>query len=474
MSKASKRPDLIDAIEEFTPGGVAELDLYQKREKIYTRAIKGFYQRLRTYTGWPLLLGYFILPWINWNGRQSVLFDLPERQFHILNFTFWPQDFYLLAGVLIIAAYGLFTVTSWLGRVWCGYTCPQTVWTAIFMWAEQFCEGSRNQRIKRDAKPMHKEKFFRKLAKHTMWVGFAMLTAITFVGYFSPIRDMVFVMDLGMWEVLWIVFFTSATYLNAGYMREQVCIYMCPYARFQSAMFTPDTLIVSYDEKRGEPRGARKKTANLEEQGLGSCTDCQICVQVCPTGIDIRDGLQLECINCALCVDACDDVMDQMGYERGLIKYTTEHELNGEPRKLFHPRFVAYAAVLLIMVSVFFTAIINRVPLELDVIRDRDRLFNENSDGMIENNYTVKIMNMSQDSQSYQLRVEGLDGVSIKGRTTATLAAGEVAELPLRLQIKREALEKTNYTIKYTIESTDDEHLKAEAESRFIGPSPRR
>lgn len=474
MSKASKRPDLIDAVEEFTPDGVAELDLYQKREKIYTRAIKGFYQRLRTYTGWPLLLGYFILPWINWDGRQSVLFDLPERQFHILNFTFWPQDFYLLAGVLIIAAYGLFTITSWLGRVWCGYTCPQTVWTAIYMWAEQFCEGSRNQRMKRDAKPMHREKFLRKLAKHTMWVGFALLTAITFVGYFSPIREMVFALDLGMWSAFWVIFFTVATYLNAGYMREQVCIYMCPYARFQSAMFTPDTLIVSYDEKRGEPRGARKKTIDPKEKNLGSCTDCQICVQVCPTGIDIRDGLQLECINCALCVDACDGVMDQMGYERGLIKYTTEHELNGEPRKLFHPRFVAYATVLLVMVSIFVTAIITRVPLELDVIRDRDRLFNENSDGMIENSYTVKIMNMSQDTQSYQVGVEGLEGITIQGRTTATLAAGEVAELPMRLQVKREALEKTNYTIKYIVESINDESLNAEAESRFIGPSPRR
>ena len=474
MSKASKRPDLIDAVEDFHPDGVAELDLYQKREKIYTRATKGFFQRLRVFTGWPLLLGYFILPWINWDGRQSVLFDLPERQFHILNFTFWPQDFYLLAGVLIIAAYALFTVTSWLGRVWCGYTCPQTVWTAIYMWAEQFCEGSRNQRMKRDAKPMHREKFLRKLAKHTMWVGFALLTAITFVGYFSPIREMVFVMDLGMWEVLWITFFTSATYINAGYMREQVCIYMCPYARFQSAMFTPDTLIVSYDEKRGEPRGARKKSDNLEEKSLGSCTDCQICVQVCPTGIDIRDGLQLECINCALCVDACDDVMDQMGYERGLIKYTTEHELDGKPRELFHPRFVGYATVLIVMVAIFVTAIFNRVPLEMDVIRDRDRLFNESSNGMIENSYTIKIMNKSQQAHDYQVRVEGLEGVVIKGRTQARLEAGEVTELPLRLQVKREDLNKSNYTIMYHVDALDSERLTAEAESRFIGPTPRR
>jgi cytochrome c oxidase accessory protein FixG len=342
------------------------------------------------------------------------------------------------------------------------------------MWAEQFCEGSRNQRIKRDAKPMHTEKFLRKLAKHTMWVSVALLTGITFVGYFSPIREMVLGLDFGMWELIWIAFFTSATYLNAGYMREQVCMYMCPYARFQSAMFDPDTLIVSYDEKRGEPRGARKKNEDPAEKGLGSCTDCQICVQVCPTGIDIRNGLQYECINCALCIDACDSVMDQMGYERGLISYTTENALNGKKTHRWHPRFVGYLTVLTIMVSIFITAVVTRVPLELDVIRDRDRLYNETFEGFIENSYTLKLMNMTQQPQQYQITVEGLDGVIIKGETRATLAAGEVAQMPIRLQMAPEKLERSNYKIHYHVEAIGDDSLKADAESRFIGPAPRR
>ncbi len=250
--------------------------MYQKREKIYTRKITGFYQRIRVYTGWPLLLGYFLLPWINWNGSQAVLFDLPNRQFNIFFLTFWPQDFSLLAWLLIIAAFSLFAVTAWLGRVWCGYTCPQTVWTAIYMWAEQWCEGSRNQRIKLDQAPWSVNKLLRKFSKHTMWLGFAFLTGLTFVGYFSPVRELtlnLFVFDfshslldwelewwgLSVWEAAWILFFTCGTYINAGWLREQVCMYMCPYARFQSVMFDQDTLIVSYDYRRGESRGARKK-----------------------------------------------------------------------------------------------------------------------------------------------------------------------------------------------------------------------
>lgn len=468
-------------VEEFKPAGVAELDLYQKREKIYTRKIEGFYQRIRVYTGWPLLLGYFLLPWINWNGTQAVLFDLPARKFHIFTITFWPQDFPLLAGILIIAAYGLFAVTSWLGRVWCGYTCPQTVWTAIFMWAEQLCEGSRNQRIKRDRAAWNMDKVLRKAAKHAMWIGFAFLTGFTFVGYFSPIREMTDSLlsvamlnfggfQLGWWEIAWINFFTCATYINAGWMREQVCIYMCPYARFQSVMFDKDTLIVSYDRKRGEPRGSRKMGADPASLGLGDCVDCKICVQVCPTGIDIRDGLQYECINCALCIDGCDSVMEQMGYPKGLIRYTTEHELDGKPTRFFRPRLVGYATVLAIMIVSVATLVFTRIPLELDVIRERGKLYSETGDGMIENSYTLKIINMDQSPHEFLVSVEGLPGVSIQGNTRMSLEAGEVAELPIRLLIDPQALTATNNTITYRVQAENKPGLEASSESRFIGP----
>ena len=269
-------------VHEYAPAEVGDLDLYQKRERIYTRKVEGFFQKLRLYTGWPLLILYFAAPWLNWDGRQAIWFDLPERKFHIFAITFWPQDFPLLAWLLVIAAFALFTVTVFAGRVWCGYTCPQTVWTSIFMWAEQISEGTRNQRIKLDKAPWNASKLARKLLKHTLWLGFAALTGISFVAYFTPVRQLV--LDLptgrsGFWEYAWVIFFTLATYINAGWLREQVCMFMCPYARFQSVMFDHETLIVSYDGKRGEPRGSRKRGQD-RPGGLGDCIDCELCVQV--------------------------------------------------------------------------------------------------------------------------------------------------------------------------------------------------
>ncbi|MEH6558693.1 MAG: cytochrome c oxidase accessory protein CcoG [Oceanicoccus sp.] len=473
-----------EIVEEFVPAGVAELDLYQKREKIYTRKIEGFYQRLRVYTGWPLLLGYFLVPWLNWDGRQAVLFDLPSRQFHIFNITFWPQDFPMLAWLLIIAAFTLFAITAWAGRIWCGYTCPQTVWTAVFMWAEQLSEGSRNQRIKRDKEPWSSEKIRRKASKHILWIGFAFLTGFTFVGYFSPVRDLAvsvvsisgfgsesgLVWGLGMWEFAWINFFTWATYINAGWMREQVCMYMCPYARFQSVMFDHDTLIVSYDEKRGEKRGPRRKDTDPTSIGLGDCVDCKICVQVCPTGIDIRDGLQYECINCALCIDGCNSVMEQMGYEKGLISYTTENSLNGKPTNFFRPRLIGYGIAVVVMVSLFLTALIVRVPLQLDVIRDRDRLYFEAANGLIENSYNLKILNMDQSPHNYRISVVGLDSATFVGDSDITVMSGDVADVPIRLSIDPVNLQDTNNTIEFAVKSLDADNFRATSESRFIGP----
>lgn len=484
--KSAETIPVKEVVEDFHPAGVAELDLYQKREKIYTRKIEGFYQRIRLYTGWPLLLGYFLVPWLNWDGRQAVLFDLPSRQFHIFFLTFWPQDFPLLAWLMIIAAFSLFAVTAWAGRVWCGYTCPQTVWTAVFMWAEQFCEGSRNQRIKRDKAPLSMEKFLRKASKHGMWLGFALLTGFTFVGYFSPIRELIvnafsfpaiegtffssFSWGLGWWEIAWINFFTCSTYINAGWLREQVCMYMCPYARFQSVMFDVDTLIVSYDKERGETRGARKKNSDKSALGLGDCVDCQICVQVCPTGIDIRDGLQYECINCALCIDGCNSVMEQMGYEKGLIRYTTENALKGTPTKFLRPRLVGYAIAVLVMVSLFVSVLVTRVPLKLDVIRDRDRLYYQTVEGYIENSYTLKVINMDQEAHQYSISFSGLEEAKLVGTTVVTVVPGEVTELPIRIIIDPAFLSVTNNTIEFLVESVDDKELQAGSESRFIGP----
>lgn len=473
MTQAQKNSVETIPVEQLAPAEVGELDLYQKREKIYTRNIEGFFQRIRLYTGWPLLIGYFLLPWFNWGDRPAVLFDLPARKFHILGLTFWPQDFPLLAWLLIIAAFSLFAVTVFIGRVWCGYTCPQTVWTAIFMWAEQFAEGSRNQRIKLDQAPLSINKVWRKCLKHGMWLGFALLTGLTFIGYFSPIRQLsinLFTFNLSLVEAAWITFFTLATYINAGWMREQVCLYMCPYARFQSVMFDRDTLIVSYDSKRGEPRGARKKDSDYHLAGLGDCIDCQLCVQVCPTGIDIREGLQYECINCALCIDGCDSVMDKMGYARGLIRYTTENALAGKNVHWLRPRLIGYASAVLIMFGLFAYTVLNRVPLHIDAIRERGQLYRQTSEGLVENIYTLKILNFDDSPHRLQIHVSDLSNVQVVGADTITLDSGEARELPLRLSIDPALLHDSNNKVEFEVEALDDARIRAETESRFIGP----
>ena len=462
-------------VKDVTPAKVDTVDLYANREKIYTRSFTGLFRNLRMLGGALLFLLYFGTVWLTWNGRQAVWWNLPERKFHILSATYWPQDFVLLSAVLIIAAFGLFFITVYAGRVWCGYTCPQSVFTWVFMWAEKVTEGDRNQRMKLDKAPMTAQKFLRKLTKHSIWVGVSLLTAITFVGYFTPIRELIvelFTLQAGGWAAFWVGFFTLATYGNAGYLREQVCIYMCPYARFQSVMFDQDTLIVSYDPRRGEPRGPRKRDADYKAQGLGDCIDCKMCVHVCPTGIDIRDGLQIECIGCAACIDACDSIMDKMNYPKGLISYTTEHNLSGQKTQLVRPRLIGYAIALLAMMAVFAWAVASRSLVELDVLKDRV-LYRENEEGRIENVYTLKIMNKAQQPVTYLIEADGLDGLAYEGKREIKALAGEVLSLPVELSIDPENLPSSTNEIMFRIRSADDASINNDAASRFIGPSIR-
>lgn len=433
------------------------------------------FRNLRRVGGAVLFILFFGTVWLNWNGRQAVWWDLPERKFHIFGATFWPQDFMLLSWLLIICAFGLFFITVFAGRVWCGYTCPQSVFTWVFMWAEKITEGDRNQRMKLDKAPMSANKFFRKLAKHAIWLAVGILVAITFVGYFTPIRDLVpdlLTLNVNGWAAFWIGFFTLATYGSAGFLREQVCIYMCPYARFQSVMFDKDTLIVSYDPRRGEKRGPRKKDADYKAMGLGDCIDCTMCVQVCPTGIDIRDGLQIECIGCAACIDACDAIMDKMNYPRGLISYTTEHNLSGQKTHLLRPRLIGYAVALLAMMSLFSYAVYDRPLVKLDVLKDRV-LYRENELGNIENVYTLKIMNKAQREQTFVIEASGLDGLVYEGRSEVRAEAGELVTIPVELSIAPEKLPSSTNEIVFSIRSIDDASINDDADSRFIGPSIR-
>ncbi len=464
-------------VRDVTPPSKAGAsgDLYAAREKIYTRAFSGLFRNLRRVGGAVLFILFFGTVWLNWNGRQAVWWDLPERKFHIFGATFWPQDFMLLSWLLIICAFGLFFITVFAGRVWCGYTCPQSVFTWVFMWAEKITEGDRNQRMKLDTAPMSANKFLRKLAKHAIWIGVGILVAITFVGYFTPIRQLVpdlLTFNVNGWAAFWIGFFTLATYGSAGYLREQVCIYMCPYARFQSVMFDKDTLIVSYDPRRGEKRGPRKKDADYKAMGLGDCIDCTMCVQVCPTGIDIRDGLQIECIGCAACIDACDAIMDKMNYPRGLISYTTEHNLSGQKTRLVRPRLIGYAVALLAMMSLFSYAVYDRPLVKLDVLKDRV-LYRENEQGNVENVYTLKVMNKAQREQTFVIEASGLEGLVYEGRNEIRAEAGELVTVPVELSIAPENLPSSTNEIVFHVRSVDDESINDDADSRFIGPSIR-
>lgn len=448
--------------------------LYQKSEKIYPRQVQGVFARLRVLAVLVLLGLYYGLPWLNWDGRQAILFDLPARQFHLFGITFWPQDFFYLTTLLIIAALSLFFFTALAGRLWCGYACPQTVWTETFMWIERRIEGDRPQQIKRDRAPWTARKLAVKGSKHTLWLTYALFTGITFVGYFVPIRELfprVLLLDTGGWELFWVLFYSLATYGNAGWLREQICLYMCPYARFQSAMFDPNTLIISYDEARGEPRGPRKRGMDHRAAQLGDCIDCTICVQVCPTGIDIRNGLQYECIACAACIDACDQVMDKMHYPRGLIRYTTENALRGRPERLLRPRVVFYSLLLLALMAGLATSIALRTPLEIDVIRDRNVLYRTVERGLVSNTYTLRILNKDQREQVYRLEASGLDELElVTDRSEFRVSPGEILDVPVSLRVDPIHLTTTSNEVLFRIQSIDDPNLQAQTRSRFIGP----
>jgi cytochrome c oxidase accessory protein FixG len=412
---------------------------YARHQKVYPREVSGRFARLRTVAVVVLLGLYYLLPWLNWGDRQAVLFDLPARKFYLLGLVLWPQDFIFLTWLLVLAGLTLFFSTALGGRLWCGFACPQTVWTEIFVWMERLTEGTRTRQMKLDRGPWTVEKAARKTAKQALWIGFSLWTGLTFVGYFTPIRALLpaaLHLQLGGWELFWSLFYGFATYGNAGYMREQVCKYMCPYARFQSAMFDRNTLVITYDVARGEPRGARARNVAAASLGQGDCVDCTMCVQVCPTGIDIRKGLQYECIACAACIDACDDVMDKLGSPRGLIRYTTQNALDGRPSRILRPRVLVYATLLMMVFGVGATGLVLRKPVALDVMRDRASLYRETADGDIENVYNLRIMNKTEKPQQVRLSVSGPGGVRLDPRqpTDFDVAAGEAYAVAVRVQ----------------------------------------
>jgi len=449
--------------------------LYARHKKVYPREVHGLFARLRVLLA-SLTLGiYYGLPWFNWGeGRQAFLIDLPERKFNLFAWTFWPQDLFYLAVILILSALLLFFFTAILGRVWCGFTCPQTVWTEVFLWIERKIDGDRMKQMKLAKLPWNREKIVKRTAKYGTWVLFSLWTGFTFVGFFTPIRELAvsaFSFTLSPWETFWVFFYGFATFGNAGFLREQVCTYMCPYARFQGAMFDPNTLIISYDKARGEPRGARGRIVDPKSQNLGHCIDCTLCVQVCPTGIDIRNGLQYQCIACAACVDVCDTVMDKMGYPRGLIRYTTENALAGKPSRILRPRVLIYGSLLGAIAAALVISVLLRIPLDIDVIRDRNTLYRETSEGLVENVYTLRILNMDNNAHTYKLTADGIEGLRMQGDAELlTIESGQVRELVVRLQADPVNLKERSSHIRFRVQAEDSAKLVATEEARFLGP----
>jgi cytochrome c oxidase accessory protein FixG len=476
------------------PGGAAPdaageiVSLYAAHKKIYARAVSGWFATWRWALVWGTQILFYGLPWLQWNGRQAVLFDLGARRFYIGGLVLHPQDFIYLTGLLILSAYALFLFTAVAGRLWCGYACPQTVYTEIYMWFENRIEGDRAKRMRLDAGPWNGEKLLRKGTKQFVWIAFGLWTGLTFVGYFTPIRTLAAeaaTLGFGPWEWFWVLFYGFATYGNAGYMREQVCKYMCPYARFQSAMFDHDTMIISYDAARGEPRGSRPRSAShasLKDLGKGECIDCTLCVQVCPTGIDIRRGLQYECIGCAACIDVCDSVMDKMNYPRGLIRYATQNGIDKGwdkaqmLRRVLRPRVLIYTAIMVVILAAFAASLLLRTPFRVDVVRDRGALARLVEDGRIENVYRLQLMNGTEQPHRFRIEVEGLKGAMVASKAEVEVGSTESRWVPVAVQLPPQdagALGPGAHPLRFSItrlpDGTDGE-FNVREKSTFVVP----
>ncbi|MBW6493086.1 MAG: cytochrome c oxidase accessory protein CcoG [Burkholderiaceae bacterium] len=457
-------------------GGEQVINLYEVRRKIYPRAVHGWFAAWRWALVWLTQLIFYGLPWLTWNGRPAVLFALEARRFYIFGLVLYPQDFIYLTGLLVISALSLFLFTAVAGRLWCGYACPQTVYTEIFLWIERVIEGDRPQRMRLDAQPWSGAKVARKAAKHSAWIALAAWTGFTFVGYFTPIRALgteILAWTVGPWETFWVLFYGFATWGNAGFMREQVCKYMCPYARFQSAMFDRDTLIVTYDGERGEPRGSRSRKADRTALGLGDCVNCGLCVEVCPTGIDIRNGLQYECIGCTACIDACNQIMDRMSYPRGLIRYDTENGLANRwgrkqlLRRTLRARVLIYTAILLAVTTALFTQIALRVPLSVNVVRDRGGLAREVDNGQIENVYRLQISSSEEVSRRYRITVEGIPGAVIASDPVIEVGATATRLVPVRVRVNADAAAAGSQRISFVVSAIDEPGVMVREKSSF-------
>ena len=496
--------------------------LYAPRKKVFPKRANGRFRKFKWLVMFITLAIYYITPWIRWDRGpfapdQAVLVDLANRRFYFFMIEIWPQEFYYVAGMLVMAGVGLFLITSTVGRAWCGYACPQTVWVDLFLVVERGIEGDRNARMKLDAAPWSFDKVWKRVSKHAIWMLIGIATGGAWIFYFADAPTLF--VDVTTFQAPFVAYatialLTATTYVFGGLMREQVCTYMCPWPRIQGAMLDENSLTVTYNDWRGEPRSRHAKKAAAEGKSVGDCVDCNACVVVCPMGIDIRDGQQLECITCALCIDACDDVMDKLGKERGLISYTTLNDYNanmrlaiGEGRmvnpsnvrssatgklvdavkhtnwrSIVRPRTIAYFLVWAIIGLAMLTVLSLRSPISLNVLHDRNPLYVELRDGSIRNGYDVKILNMTPAPRTVEMRLEGLPGAALSladdGGTTSqvlNLSLEPDKVLPLRLYVRVNAEARPDAKQKFFIVvETLDGKTRSATETTFEVPEARR
>ncbi|HKI60135.1 MAG TPA: cytochrome c oxidase accessory protein CcoG [Mariprofundaceae bacterium] len=445
-------------------------------ETIHAKRMLGRFRNLKWLTMITWLF-FFIGPYIQWNGHQAILFDIPARKFYLFGATIWPQDIWMLSLLLILLAMTLFGVTAVAGRVFCGYFCFQTIWTDVFTWIEDKIEGNSIQRRKLDAAPWSGDKIMRKAAKHTLWLLISILTGITFAAYFTDAFELWHdYLTLSAPLVAWVVLalFIGGTYILAGFMREQVCFWLCPYARIQSVMVDKDTVMPTYDYHRGEPRG-KVKAKQESEAAKGDCIDCKMCVGVCPTGVDIREGMSEGCIMCGLCIDACDSIMDKVDKPRGLIRYLSQKEMEGEILAPLYrrPRVITYTMIFLLAITGIAYGLATIPPVELSVVHARQPLFTRMSDGSIQNRYTIKAVNKTEGDLHMRFTIESdIEGLKLAAGTEqeVVLKAEKLIPFNLFLRAKQGSLSQANMPVTFVFQSVDDESLRISYESIFVSP----
>ncbi len=440
--------------------------LYKRHKIIYTDPVPGFFSYLRILSMSCMAFLFFLIPWLTYNGRPAIIFDLFLLRFYFFNYIFWPQDFYVFAILGVMSILLLFTVTVYSGRLWCGFLCPQSIWIRLVNFITFCIEGSRHKRFKLDNSNADIKYLAKKILKHCLIFTLSFLTGITFIGYFVPIQflfKVVFFYKFNLLVLFWIYFFTILVYFNISWFKEQFCFLVCPYARLQSVMFDQNTLIVTYDEKRGEPRGNRPMGDN--KHGLGDCIDCKKCVTCCPTGIDIRNGLQIECISCAACIDACDEVMERMGYEKGLIKYSRENlSIN-----FLNFRFLAYLFTILFFITLFIFTVKNLDATYFTINRSQSQLYNISDNAFLENFYSIKIINKKSNRVNYKVSVLN-DNLVYSGLEYISLAGEEIMFFNVKLSISKNKVNNRFMEVYFKIENLDNNNDFIIKKTKFISP----